>query len=98
MRHGPSAAPPGSRPRPPPAPARASAASGFGRSPAVAARHHAVFVEAALEGAVEEHGLARRVQADEARELRVAREDERVPSCEAFLQQVAELRIEGGEL
>src|ERR1043166_845851 len=64
----------------------------------VAARHHPVFVEAAFERAVEEHGLARRRKADQPREIRIAREDERGPSREALLQRVPELRIELGEL
>src|SRR5512140_455989 len=46
----------------------------------IAARDHAVLVEPALERAVEEHGLPRRVQADEAWQLRIAGEDERGPA------------------
>jgi hypothetical protein len=65
---------------------------------AVAAGDHAVFVEPAFEGAVEEHGLAGGGQADEAREVGIARKDEGGPAGEALLEGVAQLRIELGEL
>src|SRR5437588_993914 len=64
---------------------------------AIAARDHAVFVQPALERAVVQHGAPRGLQADEAREIGIAGEDERGPAGEAPLQHIAQLRIETRE-
>src|SRR5258706_12005203 len=60
----------------------------------VAARHHPVLVQAALEPAVVEYRPFRRRKPDQFRELRIPREDECRPSREALLPRVAQLGIE----
>src|SRR5450631_2375304 len=56
--------------------------------------HHAVFVEAALERAIEERRAPAGLEPDQFRQTRIAAQQKRGPAGEALLERIAEPRVE----